>query len=96
MPEQRNTQGPIEDDPLHQEPKVKLASETAATEDEADPATPIGMVDPVGKTVREAGAGETVVDKVGRAARELDRQIGGEYERRQDQAARERAAKQGG
>ncbi|MBV9100977.1 MAG: hypothetical protein JOZ46_06410 [Candidatus Dormibacteraeota bacterium] len=51
---------------------------------EVDPQTPGGAMR---KVKEEAGEGEGLGEKAKRAVQELDRQISGEYERREDPAA---------
>lgn len=48
---------------------------------EEDPQNPAGAVR---KLKKEAAEGDGVVDKASRAVHEIDRQLGGEYERRED------------
>ncbi len=50
-----------------------------------DPQTPGGAMR---KVKEEAAEGDSLSDKAKRAAEELDRQISGEYERREDPTAR--------
>lgn len=64
-------------------------------EQEADPRIPGGSRENLEKLVDETAAGDGVVDSVKRAAHELDRTFGGEYERREDEQALERAREAG-
>lgn len=63
---------------------------------EADRRVPESTHENVEKLVNEAAAGDGVVDAVRRAGRELDRTFGGEYEARQDRAARPKARRSSG
>jgi hypothetical protein len=61
--------------------------------DERHPETPAHTPGGAARKLRqEAGEGDGVLDTVKRAAQEVDRQVSGEYERREDEAA-ERAEK---
>ena len=60
---------------------VTLLEESKTEEEhpEEDPQTPAGALRKLGK---ETGEGDSVTDKAKRAVEEVDRQISGEYERR--------------
>ena len=57
------------------------SSRTDERHPEDDPQTPGGAIKKLGD---EASEGDTLVEKAKHAIEEVDRQIGGEYERRED------------
>jgi hypothetical protein len=59
------------------------SSKTDEQHPEIDPQTPGGAAE---KLKQEAAEGDSVLDKAKRAAQEVDRQVSGEYERREDPA----------
>lgn len=81
---------------LRDEPTATTVSPASQDrEQEADPRVPGGSRENLEKLVDETAVGDGVIDSVKRAAHELDRTFGGEYERREDEQALKRAREAG-
>lgn len=69
-------------------PKAMMTSSKSADRStEHEPSSPKSPKDIVSKSAGEAGAEDGVWNKVKAVGRELDRNVGGEYERREDETA---------
>ena len=60
------------------------SSKSADPSEEHEHSAPEGPTEIIGKAAREAGYEDGVWNKVKAVGRELDRNVGGEYERRED------------
>ena len=72
-------------------PKAVMTSpQSADRSPEHEPSSPKSPKDIVSKSASEAGAEDGIWNKVKAVGREIDRNVGGEYERREDETTRTR------